>query len=95
MNYENIKNQLDGVEKVVDVEWLGTGDNEWDDICVVLDQWIEMNGNNSVVKKMIMEEYGFDNDDKYQDFINDKSDFYDWFCDNTETNRIMYMNSKF
>ncbi|MFL3007956.1 MAG: hypothetical protein ACJZ14_01075 [Candidatus Neomarinimicrobiota bacterium] len=95
MNYKNEKNQLDGIEKIVDTTWLGTGGNNWEDICVVLDEWVEMNIDNPQVKEIIMDDCGFDTDEDYQDLIDDTyGEFYEWFCDNTETNRIMYLNSQ-
>ena len=42
-----------------------------------------------------MDDCGFDTDEDYQDLIDDTyGEFYEWFCDNTETNRIMYLNSQ-
>ena len=94
MNYKNEKTKIDGIERVVNVEWLGTGCNDWEDLCEVVDEWIVLNKDIPKMKKIIMEDYDFKNDDDYEEFMDEEKmfEFYDWFCDNTETNRQLYMN---
>jgi hypothetical protein len=96
MNYKNEKTKNDGIERVVNVDWLGTGMNDWEDLCRVVDEWIELNKDIPEMKKIIMEDYGFKNDDEYEELMDEERylEFYDWFCDNTETNRQLYMNSR-
>ena len=96
MNYKNEKTKLDGIERVVNVECLGTGCNDWEDLCEVVDEWIMYNKDIPEMKKIIMEDYGFKNDDEYEELMDEDRyfEFYDWFCNNTETNRQLYMNSR-